>query len=63
MWRLRFQLSSMVEVFIVFNHRLYLDNSGKLMDQGTNMPQAYGDMIKNMRELAAWRIKHGDVIQ
>ena len=47
----------------VFNHRLYLDNSGKLMEQGTNMPQSYGDMIKNMRELAAWRIKHGDSIQ
>ncbi|ETI97878.1 MAG: hypothetical protein Q621_VSBC00027G0002, partial [Veillonella sp. DORA_B_18_19_23] len=24
---------------------------------------SYGDMIKNMRELAAWRIKHGDVIK
>jgi len=47
----------------VFNHRLYLDNSGKLMEQGTNMPQSYGDVIKNMRELAAWRIKHGDSIQ
>lgn len=47
----------------VFNHRLYLDKSGKLMEQGTNMPQAYGDMIKNMRELAAWRIKHGDSIK
>jgi len=33
------------------------------MEQGTNMPQSYGDMIKNMRELAAWRIKHGDSIQ
>jgi len=47
----------------VFNHRLYLDNSGKLMEQGTNMPQAYGEVIKNMRELAAWRIKHGDSIK
>ena len=33
------------------------------MEQGINMPQAYGDAIKNMRELAAWRIKHGDSIQ
>lgn len=47
----------------VFNHRLYLDNSGKLIEQGTNMPKAYGDVIKNMRELAAWRIKHGNRIQ
>lgn len=47
----------------VFNHRLYLDKNGKLMEQGTNMPQAYGKVIKDMRELAAWRIKHGDVIQ
>ena len=50
------------EKFVV-NHRLYIDNSGKLMEQGTNMPQAYGDVIKNMRELAAWRIKHGDSIK
>jgi len=27
------------------------------------MPQSYGDMIKNMRELAAWRIKHGNNIK
>ena len=47
----------------VFNHRLYLDKNGKLMEQGTNMPQAYGKVIKDMRELAAWRIKHGDLIQ
>jgi hypothetical protein len=47
----------------VFNHRLYLDKNGKVLEQSANMPQSYGDMIKNMRELAAWRIKHGDVIQ
>jgi len=47
----------------VFNHRLYLDKNGKVLEQSASMPQSYGDMIKNMRELAAWRIKHGDVIQ
>ena len=47
----------------VFNHRLYLDKSGKVLEQSASMPQSYGDMIKNMRELAAWRIKHGDVIK
>ncbi len=47
----------------VFNHRLYLDKNGKVLEQSANMPQSYGDMIKNMRELAAWRIKHGDSIQ
>ena len=47
----------------VFNHRLYLDKNGKVLEQSATMPQSYGDMIKNMRELAAWRIKHGDVIK
>ena len=47
----------------VFNHRLYLDKSGKVLEQSATMPQSYGDMIKNMRELAAWRIKHGDSIK
>ncbi len=47
----------------VFNHRLYLDKNEKVLEQSVTMPQSYGDMIKNMRELAAWRIKHGDVIK
>ena len=47
----------------VFNHRLYLDKNGKVLEQSASMPQSYGDMIKNMRELAAWRIKHGDKIK
>ena len=47
----------------VFNHRLYLDKNGKVLEQSASMPQSYGDMIKNMRELAAWRIKHGDTIK
>ena len=47
----------------VFNHRLYLDKNGKVLEQSVTMPQSYGDMIKNMRELAAWRIKHGDNIK
>ncbi|MDU3191578.1 LTA synthase family protein [Veillonella parvula] len=47
----------------VFNHRLYLDKSGKVLEQSASMPQSYGDMIKNMRELAAWRIKHGNNIK
>ena len=47
----------------VFNHRLYLDKNGKVLEQSATMPQSYGDMIKNMRELAAWRIKHGDNIK
>ena len=46
-----------------FNHRLYLDKNGKVLEQSASMPQFYGDMIKNMRELAAWRIKHGDKIK
>ena len=33
----------------VFNHRLYLDKSGKVLEQSASMPQSYGDMIKNMR--------------
>ena len=47
----------------VFNHRLYLDKNGKVLEQSATMPQSYEDMIKNMRELAAWRIKHGDIIK
>ena len=47
----------------VFNHRLYLDKNGKVLEQSATMPQSYEDMIKNMRELAAWRIKHGDTIK
>jgi len=35
----------------------------KVLEQSASMPQSYGDMIKNMRELAAWRIKHGDKIK
>ena len=47
----------------VFNHRLWLDNNGKVSEQNSQMPAAYGDVIRTMRELAAWRIKHGNSIE
>lgn len=46
----------------VFNHRLWMDKNGIYVED-EKMPQAYANYMKTMRELTAWRLKHGDVIQ
>lgn len=46
----------------VFNHRLWMDTNGIYLEN-EQMPQDYAKYMKTMRELAAWRLKHGDVIQ
>ena len=46
----------------VFNHRLWMDKTGIYLED-EKMPQAYANSMKTMRELTAWRLKHGDVIQ
>ena len=46
----------------VFNHRLWMDKTGIYLED-EKMPQAYANAMKTMRELAAWRLKHGDSIQ
>lgn len=46
----------------VFNHRLWMDKTGIYVED-EKMPQAYANYMKTMRELTAWRLKHGDVIQ
>lgn len=46
----------------VFNHRLWMDKIGIYVED-EKMPQAYANAMKTMRELTAWRLKHGDVIQ
>ena len=46
----------------VFNHRLWMDKNGIYVED-EKMPQAYANSMKTMRELTAWRLKHGDVIQ
>lgn len=45
----------------VFNHRLWMDKTGIYVED-EKMPQAYANYMKTMRELTAWRLKHGDVI-
>ena len=46
----------------VFNHRLWMDKTGIYVED-EKMPQAYANSMKTMRELTAWRLKHGDSIQ
>ena len=46
----------------VFNHRLWMDKTGIYLED-EKMPQAYANSMKTMRELTAWRLKHGDSIQ
>ena len=46
----------------VFNHRLWMDTNGIYLEN-EQMPQDYANAMKTMRELTAWRLKHGDVIQ
>ena len=46
----------------VFNHRLWMDKTGIYVED-EKMPQDYAKYMKTMRELTAWRLKHGDVIQ
>ena len=46
----------------VFNHRLWMDTNGIYLEN-EQMPQAYANSMKTMRELTAWRLKHGDSIQ
>ena len=46
----------------VFNHRLWMDKTGIYLED-EKMPQDYANYMKTMRELTAWRLKHGDVIQ
>ena len=45
----------------VFNHRLWMDTNGIYLEN-EQMPQDYAKYMKTMRELAAWRLKHGDSI-
>lgn len=46
----------------VFNHRLWMDTNGIYLEN-EQMPQDYAKYMKTMRELAAWRLKHGDSIK
>lgn len=46
----------------VFNHRLWMDKTGIYLED-EKMPQVYANYMKNLRELTAWRLKHGDIIQ
>ena len=46
----------------VFNHRLWMDKTGIYVED-EKMPQAYANYMKTMRELTAWRLKNGDLIQ
>ena len=46
----------------VFNHRLWMDKTGIYVED-EKMPQDYAKYMKTMRELTAWRLKHGDSIQ
>lgn len=46
----------------VFNHRLWMDKTGIYVED-EKIPQAYANYMKTMRELTAWRLKNGDVIQ
>ena len=46
----------------VFNHRLWMDTNGIYLEN-EQMPQDYANYMKTMRELTAWRLKHGDSIQ
>ena len=46
----------------VFNHRLWMDKTGIYVED-EKMPQVYANYMKTMRELTAWRLKHGDSIQ
>ena len=46
----------------VFNHRLWMDKTGIYVED-EKMPQAYANSMKTMRELTAWRLKYGDLIQ
>ena len=46
----------------VFNHRLWMDKTGIYLED-EKMPQDYANYMKTMRELTAWRLKHGDSIQ
>ena len=46
----------------VFNHRLWMDKTGIYVED-EKMPQAYANYMKTMRELTAWRLKNGDIIQ
>lgn len=46
----------------VFNHRLWMDKTGIYVED-EKMPQAYANSMKNMREITAWRLKHGNLIQ
>ena len=46
----------------VFNHRLWMDKTGIYVED-EKMPKAYANSMKTMRELTAWRLRHGDIIQ
>lgn len=46
----------------VFNHRLWMDKTGIYLED-EKMPQVYANYMKTLRELTAWRLKHGDIIQ
>lgn len=46
----------------VFNHRLWMDKTGIYVED-EKMPQAYAKYMKDMREITAWRLKYGDLIQ
>lgn len=42
--------------------RSWMDKTGIYVED-EKMPQAYANSMKTMRELTAWRLKHGDSIQ
>mgnify|MGYP004495805493 CR=1 FL=1 len=46
----------------VFNHRLWMDKTGIYVED-EKMPQAYAKYMKDMREITAWRLKYGNLIQ
>lgn len=45
----------------VFNHELWLDNEG-YHEQKADLPEAYKDKIDELRTIAIWRVKRGNVL-
>lgn len=46
----------------VFNHRLWMDSTG-IHGEHQPMPGEYRETMDTLRTLAAWRMKHGNVIE
>ena len=43
----------------VFNHRLWMDSKG-IYREDASMPATFQTTMNTMRELAAWRMRHGN---